>query len=1556
MSKQKQHNVEAIYALSPMQQGMLFHSLYTPTSGEYFVQLTCTLSGKLNPEALHQAWQEIVDRHSVLRTLFIWQHRKEPVQVVRQHVSLPWLSLDWRALAPALQPEQLAEFLAADLATGFDLQHAPLMRLALIRIADETYHFVWSFHHLLLDGWSMPLVIKEVFTFYEGLSQGRAVELKAVRPYREYIRWLREQDMGAAEQFWREMLKSFSSPTALGIERHIEALERSEDTKDRFVEHHVRLTAEATEELQQLARTHQVTLNTVVQGAWALLLSHYSGSSDVVFGATVSGRPASLPGVEEMVGLFINTLPVRVSVKSAGGVGDYLRRLQAQQVEVRQYEYSPLAEVQRWSEVPQGTPLFETLMAFENYPVGEALGERSAGLEVSDIRNTERNSYPLALVAAPSRELAIKAVYDGWKYSAETIRRMMGHLEVLLQGIVERPEAPLAELPLLTPAEREQILVAWNETTAEYPLSSCIQQLFEAQVHRSPAAVAVRSASASLTFAELEARANQLAHYLLESGIHLQSVVALLLDHSCETLIAILGVLKAGCAYLPLDPSHPAARMAFALADAEAALLITTQSLQARLAAGLPTSPAVFAMDRDWERCAAQPATAPSLPSLSSSAAAYLIYTSGSTGIPKGVVIEHASLVNYICWAQSVYPTADCALYSSLAFDLTVTSLFLPLVSGNTLHLYPPPETGPALLEVLADNRCEVLKLTPSHLALIRDRDNRQSVIRCLIVGGEALSSELAQAVSASFGHQVEIYNEYGPTEATVGCMLYRFHPESAERAWVPIGRPAGNTQIYILDERLAPTAEHVTGELYIGGAGVARGYLGRAELTAERFVPDPFSGRAGGRLYRTGDRARRLADGELEYLGRGDEQVKYHGYRVELNELRLALSAHARVRDAVVVLRKDGANGREQLVGYYVGREAVAAEELRQHMQERVIAETVPQWYVHLRRLPLTLNGKVNVEALPAPWLEEQCDSKEGNGEPRTEAEQQLVTIWREVLGCERIRIDDNFFELGGHSLLATQVISRVQQCFQVELPLRVLFATRTVAELAEHLKEIAHKKQDLLNAPPPISRNARGDNPKLSFAQKRLWFLQRMDSASTSYNIASAVWLKGPLDVASLDRTFSEIVRRHEALRTTFAVVGTEPVQIIGEPVVHTLPVVDLAHLPASERRAETERRAEAEAARPFDLESGPLMRLQLLRLSPEEHALLVTMHHIVSDGWSIGVLIKEVAALYAAYVRGEESPLAELPVQYADFAHWQRNWLQGAVLSAQFDYWRAELAGSPALINLPLDRPRLKTTEHHAATHSFEIPAGLVNALKQLGQERDATLFMVLHAAFLSLLHYHTGEVDIVIGTDVANRNKVELEGLIGFFVNQLVLRTDVSGDPTFEELLGRVRKVALGAYAHQHLPFDALVEMLNPERSMLHSPVFQVKLVLVNTPLPPLELSGLSLSLLEVEPKTAKFDLMFTLREDETGLKCKVEYSTGLFDPATITRMVEGFVKIPGHIAGYPTARLSEISKLLADLDTQTQSMLQAEFKGMRRDKLKSLVPKPIVSPQSQSQTN
>ena len=678
--------------------GCCFIALLAPGSGIYIVQQCCRLCN-LDVSVFAQVWQQLIDRHSILRSAFVSKNVEKPLQVIGRQVGLPLEQQDWRGLSASAQEERFAAYLEADRKTGFNLMKAPLMRLALFQTGERDFKFLWSFHHILMDGWSTSLLLSEFLNLYEAVSDNGNYPGARRRPYRDYIGWLQQQDLGEAESFWRRTLQGFAEPTRLGIERKsIDA--EVEPPLDSFEEQYIDLPESITAGLQKVGREQQVTLNTVMQGAWALLLSRYSGSEDVVFGATVSGRPASLEGVEEMVGLFINTLPVRVAVKSEEGVGEYLRRLQEQQVEVRQYEYSPLVEVQGWSEVGRGVRLFDTIAVFENYPVSAIMKESNGGLSVREARSFEQSNYPLNLIGHPGTTMWLTLLYDSERYERASIERMLDHLETLLAGIALKPEQPIAKLSLLSAAAREQILVAWNQTTANHPLSSCIHHLFEAQVRRSPDAVAARSASASLTFAELDQRANQLAHYLLDSGIGPQSVVALLLDHSCETLIAILGVLKAGCAYLPLDPSHPPARMAFALADAEAALLITTSSLHEGLGAGIAAHlpmpmPTVLSLDRDWERCAALPATAPALPSLSSSTAAYLIYTSGSTGVPKGVVVEHASLVNYICWAQSVYPTGDCALYSSLAFDLTVTSVFLPLITGHTLHLYPQQDRTP---------------------------------------------------------------------------------------------------------------------------------------------------------------------------------------------------------------------------------------------------------------------------------------------------------------------------------------------------------------------------------------------------------------------------------------------------------------------------------------------------------------------------------------------------------------------------------------------------------------------------------------------------------------------------------------------------------------------------------------------------------------------------------------------------------------------------------------------------------------------------------------------
>ena len=1278
----------------------------------------------------------------------------------------------------------------------------------------------------------------------------------------------------------------------------------------------VRLTSEQTRRLQERARREQVTMNTVLQGAWALLLARYSGSNDVLFGATVSGRPAELEGVERMVGLFINTLPVRVRVRGGRGVWEWLRELQGQQVEMRQYEYSPLAQVQAWSEVGAGVALFETLLAYENYPVQKSMqaGEREgeAGLRITGVEVWERSNYPLAVVAMPGAELVIEMTYERERYEDEGIERIGSHLRTILEAL-ERSgaEEPLAAVEMLGADERRQLLEAWEATAAEYPRHKCIHELFEEQAGRTPEAVAVVFEDEQLSYGELNRRANQMAHRLRESGVGPGARVGVFMRHSPEEIVGLLAILKAGGAYVPLEPAHPAARLAHIISDARLAMILT----QERMASKLPEGAVKVVCVETEGQTAGQANDTNPAPVAGPDDIVYVIYTSGSTGRPKGVSVSHRALVNYVWWGKDAYVGNErlgFALYSSLAFDLTVTSIYVPLVSGNpiVIHAWEGDEARkePPLAAILGDGRTGVLKLTPSHLSLIKEWDNRQTSVRRLIVGGEALGTELTLKVYESFGGRVEIFNEYGPTEATVGCMIHRFDARHDTRPSVPIGRAAANVRVYVLDQWLRPAAEDVAGELYIAGDGVAQGYLNRAGLTAERFMPDPF--KPGGRMYRSGDLCRRLAGGVLEYLGRQDEQVKFHGYRVELNEIRWALKQHPQVRDGVVVITKDK-NGHDVMVAYYVSRKELDAADLRAFLGGLLIAETVPNIFVHLPRLPLTVNGKVNHEALPS--LEEAKQKlKRTYTPPRTPPEEILAGVWAEVLGLERVGIYDNFFDLGGHSLLATQLMSRVREAFQVEVVLRTLFEKPTVAGLAEavedRLRAVHHVEL------PPIEPAPRDRDLPLSFSQQRLWLSEQLSPGGAAHNLPLALRLSGELKGEALGRTLTEVARRHEALRTTFEKADGGPIQVVHPARPPKIALVDLSRLPERARDAELRRLMREEAAEPFDLGRGPLLRVKLLRAGPNEHVLLLTMHHIVSDGWSMGVLTGEVAALYRAYSEGRESPLEEPELQYADFALWQRGWLRGEALTKELDYWRGQLDGAPAATEFPADRPREPARTYRGERAHFSIPDALAESLKRFSREHNVTLFVTMLAAFNVLLQRYAGQDDLVVGAPAAARSRHEVENVVGPFANDLVLRTNVSGDPTFTELLGRVRSVFLEAYVHKDVPSERLAEELWPDRDASRAPLFRVTFELQTLPGGKVDLPGLELQPMTTEGEAGPYDLTLRIAETSAGLTAAWDYNADLFDESTVRRINAHYETLLESVVRNPATRLSGLEML------------------------------------------
>ncbi|MBR8840828.1 MAG: amino acid adenylation domain-containing protein, partial [Stigonema ocellatum SAG 48.90 = DSM 106950] len=818
-------NIADIYELSPMQQGMLFHTLYAPKSGVYFEQLSCTLQGNLNVLAFKQAWQEVVARHAILRTSFYWEEVDKPLQVVRLDVDIPWEEHDWLDLTLSEQQQRLEGFLLTDREQGFQLDQAPLIRFTLIKVRNDTYQFVWSYHHLLMDGWCMYIIFKEVLAFYEARQKAHPLYLKAPFPFGNYILWLQQQNLSQAETFWRQTLQGFTNPTSLLT---IGDQSNQSETCDR---QHFQLSETVSATLQSLVQEQNLTLNTLVQGSWALLLSRYSRESDVVFGITVSGRPPTLLGVESMVGLFINTLPLRVQISATDELLPWLQQLQVQQVELQQYSYSPLVEIQGWSDVPRGRALFESIVVFENYPIDATLQEQSAGLDISNVRTFEKTNYPLTVIAVPGQELSVEMAYDSSYFDACTIRRMLGHFQTLLEGIASHPQQLLGDLPWLTERERDQLLVEWNNTEKEYPSQKCIHELFEAQVQLTPDAVALVFEDTQLTYHELNRRGNKVAEYLLRLGVKPEVLVGLCVERSVWMVVGLLGILKAGGAYVPLDPNYPQQRLSYMLEDSQVSVLLTQQSLRDRL----PNQEQVVCLDTNWQRIDTE-----SGENLVSGACpdnlAYVIYTSGSTGKPKGVLVSHQAICNHMFWMQTSFPmmqTDKVLQKTPFSFDASVWEFYAPLLVGAQLVMARPGghQDSAYTIEAIAKYQITTLQLVPSLLRMLLSEglENCKSLHR-VFCGGEALPVELVERFNSKL--DAELYNLYGPTETTIDATFFSCKGGNSQQI-ISIGKPIGNTKIYILDKQLQPVPVGVEGELYIGGAGLARGYLKKANLSA---------------------------------------------------------------------------------------------------------------------------------------------------------------------------------------------------------------------------------------------------------------------------------------------------------------------------------------------------------------------------------------------------------------------------------------------------------------------------------------------------------------------------------------------------------------------------------------------------------------------------------------------------------------------------------------------------------------------------------------------------
>ncbi|MEM7556369.1 MAG: amino acid adenylation domain-containing protein [Cyanobacteria bacterium P01_A01_bin.84] len=1074
MDKQNsiQKNIENIYPLSPMQQGILFHSLLAPDAGAYIPQVCITVDGLTDVIAFQKAWEEVFRRHSILRTAFRWEKRDRPFQVVYRVLDLPWQQQDWREFSISEQQQKLDNFLEEDREQGFDLKIAPLFRITLIQLTETRYQLVWTQHHLIIDGWSAGLVLKEVFQLYQVFYKGTNLPIYSNRPYADYIVWLGQQDLAAAKTFWETKLQGFTTPNILQVKQS-----SSNSTKPNWNQQEICLSTTTTNNLKTLAKNHQFTLNTLIQGAFAILLSRYCNQDDIVFGATSSGRPATLTGSESMVGLFINTLPVRVQIDPQASLINWLKQLQTQQIEALQYEYSPLLEIQSWSEIPRGSTLFEHILVFENYPVDASLLQSQAGLKIEKVNSLEWTSFPLTMLVSAANELNFKIKYDSNRFDNSTIENLLIHFQILLENIANHPDYSLIELPLLTDAE-QQLLTEWNSTQAEYP-KQCVHELFAEQVERTPDKIAVIFEDEKLTYKELNIKANQVAYYLQNIGVQPEILVGICLERSIEMVIAILAILKAGGAYVPLDPDYPLERLNFIEEETELKTVLTQEKIQEILfnAAQFPQS---------------NPVNNTTLEN-----SIYVIYTSGSTGKPKGVINTHRGLVNRLCWMQQTYQltTDDRVLQKTpFSFDVSVWEFFWTLLSGSTLIVAKPEghKDSGYLVNLIREQKITTLHFVPSMLeAFLEEPQLKESCtsLKRVICSGEALTVELQKRF---FNHlDAQLHNLYGPTEAAIDVTYYEgkrqeakgkrdnnilphsLTPSLPHSTNVPIGTPIHNTQIYILDSHLRQVPIRVAGELYIGGDGLARGYLKIPDLTAERFIPNPFSSSpsapsassAPSTLYKTGDLARYLPDGNIEFLGRIDYQVKIRGFRIELGEIEGVLLQHPEVKNAVVIAKEyqsqnqnQNQNNNSRLVAYIVPNRDIDKTELQKSLRSFLEAKLplymVPSAFVILSSIPLTPNGKIDRRSLLA--LDEMGGKLTDYVQPRNPNEETIANIWKEVLKIERVGIYDNFFELGGNSLLATRINSRLRQTFELDLQLRIIFEKPTIAGISEHIQAL--------------------------------------------------------------------------------------------------------------------------------------------------------------------------------------------------------------------------------------------------------------------------------------------------------------------------------------------------------------------------------------------------------------------------------------------------------------------------------------------------------------------
>ncbi|MDQ1354586.1 MAG: hypothetical protein QG657_4895, partial [Acidobacteriota bacterium] len=1502
MEKLDPNHIENILALTPVQEGMLFHYLQAPQGELYFEQLSLEVSGKIDTAHFQKAWDIVIETNDMLRTVFRWEKLEKPSQIILKEHKCKVTFYDFSDKNYTQKKSELEEIKKKDRSEMFDLRQVPF-RVILCKLEEKKHVIIISNHHILYDGWSNGIILKEFFKAYHDLCKNlQVVKLPAKPPFKEFISWLQTLDKDKQEKFWREYLADFETPTELPIKRRIQDTTRSGD-------YSIILGGIIKAKLDNFAKNNRATLASIFYTAWGILLQKYCDTEDIIFGTTVSGRYCGVKGIEDMIGLFINTIPLRIQSAPNTKVIDIISEVEYV-LQIREaFENTPLTDIGDYSLLRRGSSLFDTIVVMENYPLDHYLHPEGEGciLSVNSYSMVEITHYDLSIGIVPFNDIEINFNFKQDCFDKDTVVNLAGHFKRIIQYILENPETGLSQLDILSCEEKSQILFDFNNTAAEYPTNKTIQQLFEEQVKKAPDRISLVGAGSqtrpmALTYRQLNEQSNQLAALLIENGVLADNIVGIKAERSLEMIIGIMGILRAGGAYLPIDPEYPKERIDYMLKDSNARILLRMEECQEEIIVNcklknLPKAPPHHSSLILNGR--------PRRGLHHSNQLAYLIYTSGSTGKPKGVMIENRSVINFIKGITDIIPfqASDRILsLTTISFDIFGLETIVPLTKGSTIIIGTVEEQQDAGLGalIMAREAITIFQATPSRLQLFMQAPGPGGILKklkYLLVGGEAfpevLFLKLKQLTDGS------IYNVYGPTETTIWSSIKKVSGDNT----LNIGKPLVNTFIYILnrDRKLQPV--DVAGEICISGEGVSRGYINRPELTAEKFPVNPFIN--GARLYCTGDIGRWLPDGNIECLGRIDQQVKLRGFRIELGEIENFLLKHDEIKDVVVVLKGDESHD-QNLAAYFVSGIELSGAELREYLLKNLPGNMIPLYFIQLEKIPLTPSGKVDRRALPEPGI----TLEENLVMPGNEIESKLAIIWSEVLGIDqnKIGIESNFFHMGGHSLKITRLASLINRELDLTISLSQLFKLPTIRLQAGYLQEMKQpQRQKMENIPlQPLRPAPIQQYYDLSYAQRRLWIVCQFEEDSIAYNEVGGLTITGKFNPAAFDRAIQTLAQRHESLRTVFVVVNGEPKQKILQQVDLKLQQEDLRHLKGERLETEATKIIKNTANKAFNLEKGPLAAFKLLHLEDEKYFLLANIHHIINDGWSIGVIKNELNTLYDFHNKNRSAddtiPLPPVKFQYKDYTMWHNQLIADGYFDKIKEYWLEKFKDKPTGIELPLDHPRGTVQTFNGGRVYYRIEEKDVLALRKTCErtEENATLFMKLMTLLSILLHKYSGENDIIIGSPIAGRKQPELHRIIGFLVNTLAYRMQVEPTESFRQLLLNVKKETLTCYENQDYPFDILVEILGLARDLSRSPLFNVMMAFGDA-----DTSGedMRFECTDVEFHSqiegfnpSLFDLVFFIDERGKHLDCEIMYNSDLYERSTIQRMAANFLTL------------------------------------------------------------